>query len=114
MFKFKRKQLNNIKKIRRINSNNPSFIDKKLSEELKELQKALLFEDDKNKIEEIADVLIMLQQYIDDKNIAHSVLNIIDYKIQRTFSFLSSNEYKHTHQLNMVTSNPKRKEVNNE
>jgi len=109
MFKFTRKQLRNIKKIRQINSKNPSFIIHKLSEELQELQKALLFHDNKNKTEEVADVLIMLQQYIDDNQIANDVRSIIDYKIKRTFSFLSSDEYRYTHQLSITTSNPNTK-----
>ena len=93
MFRFKKRQIKKIKEISQINAKLPNFILSKFREETMELQKALQFQGMPEIVDEIADVLIMVQQFMNVNGLEKKVSRRIDYKLVRTREFLKDPGY---------------------
>ena len=70
------------------NHNKIYTIKYKLIEELNELLEAVEENDDKHILEECADVMIMIQQFIEINELQEEIDKMIKYKIERTFKRL--------------------------
>lgn len=93
MFKFKSKQLKKIRLIAKTNSTSQNFILGKFREETMELQKALQFQGMPEIVDEIADVLIMIEQFSHVNKLDKKISKRIDYKLTRTREYLRDPAY---------------------